>query len=273
VRRLDAGLEPGALHSRAIDRQEHELPPPAEGLVVSAKLAEILRLQPGDLVTVEVLEGKRPTATLPLVALAQDFTGITAYMDRRALNRLLGEGDVISAATITLDASRRLEFLHALKGIPRLSFVAIKESMRASFRDTTAQSMGLISTIYLSFAVVVAFGVIYNNARISLAERARELATLRVIGLTLREVGAIIVIELAILGILAVPLGLVFGCGFSAAVIGAVNTETVRIPLVFTAYTFCFAVLVVCIASTLSAVVVLRKLRQLDLIAALKAPE
>jgi len=262
-----------AMHSRAVDREGHEITPPPDGLIISAKLADILDARPGDELFVETLEGKRTSRAVPLVALAEDFTGIAAYMDRHAVNRLLEEGDVVTGASITLDKSRSAEFLHALKGIPRVSTVAIKETMRASFRETTAQSMGLISTIYGTFAVVVAFGVIYNNTRISLAERARELATLRVIGLTQREVGAVLVIELTILGVLALPFGLVLGSGFAALVIHFVNTETVRIPLVFTTYTYMFAVLVVLLASTFSAVVVLRKLKQLDLLAALKAPE
>jgi putative ABC transport system permease protein len=145
--------------------------------------------------------------------------------------------------------------------------------MRQSFRETTAQMMGLIQSIYLLFSVVVAFGVIYNNARISLAERARELATLRVVGMTQREVGAIIVIELVLLACLAVPLGLVLGTGFATVIVGTVSTETVRLPLVFTSYTYSFAVVVVAAASVFSALIVLRKLRQLDLIATLKAPE
>jgi putative ABC transport system permease protein len=133
--------------------------------------------------------------------------------------------------------------------------------------------MGLIQSIYLMFSVVVAFGVIYNNARISLAERARELATLRVVGMTQREVGAIIVIELVLLAVLAVPLGLVCGTGFATVIVSSVNTETVRLPLVFTSYTYSFAIVVVATASLFSALVVLRKLKQLDLIATLKAPE
>lgn len=266
-------LEPGGTHSRAVDRAGHEIIPPPDGLVISAKLAEVLGAQPGDELVVEALEGRRPVRALPLVALAEDFTGIAAYMDRHAINRLLGEGDVITGASITLDAAQRAEFLRALKEIPRVSWIAIKESMRQSFRETTAQSMGLIQTIYLTFAVIVAFGVIYNNARISLAERARELATLRVIGLTQREVGAIIVIELAILAVLALPLGLVLGTGLATGIIQSVNTETVRLPLVFTPYTYTFAIVVVLIASAVSAWVVLRKLKKLDLIAALKAPE
>ncbi len=266
-------LIPGAMHSRAVDHQQREIPPPADGLIVSAKLAEVLGAKVGDLLVVEALEGRRPVKTLPLVGLAEDFTGIAAYMELHAINRLLGEGDVITGASLGLDMSKRAEFLAALKKIPRVSTVAIKETMRQAFRETTAQMMGLIQSIYLMFSVVVAFGVIYNNARISLAERARELATLRVVGMTQREVGAIIVIELVILAALAVPLGLALGTGFATVIISTVNTETVRLPLVFTSYTYSFAVVVVTTASVLSALVVLRKLKQLDLIATLKAPE
>lgn len=266
-------LVAGGIHSRAVDAAGRELTPPEHGLIVSAKLAEVLGARVGDELVVEALEGRRLVRSVPLVGLADDFTGIAAYMEIRAINRLLGEGDVISGASLGLDPAHRAEFLAALKEIPRVSTVAIKESMRQSFRETTAQSMGLLQTIYLTFAVVVAFGVIYNNARISLAERARELATLRVIGLTQREVGAVLVVELVLLALPAVPLGLLLGTGLTTLIVGSVNTETVRIPLVFTAHTYSFAVLVVLLASVVSGWFVLRRLRHLDLIAALKAPE
>ncbi len=266
-------LIPGGMHSRAVDAAGREIPPPTDGVILSAKLASVLGAQAGDTLVLEALEGRRPVMNVPLVATAEDFTGIVAYMDLHAVNRFLGEGDVITGASIGLDMSRRAEFLAALKEIPRVSTVAIKETMRQSFRETTAKSMGLIQSIYLTFAVIVAFGVIYNNARISLAERARELATLRVIGMTQREVGAVLVVELVILALIAVPLGLLLGTGLTTFIVGTVNTETIRLPLVFTTYTYSFAVIVVIIASTLSALVVLRKLNQLDLIASLKAPE
>jgi len=210
---------------------------------------------------------------VPLVALAEDFAGMAAYMDLHALNRLLGEGDIITGASFSIDDVRRGEFLRALKGIPRVSWVAIKESLRANFRQTTAASIGLIQSIYLVFATVVAFGVVYNNARISLAERARELAILRVIGFSRREVGAVLITELVILALIAVPIGLLLGTGFATAILRTVNTETVRLPLVLTAANYAFAVLVVAIASTLSACLVLRKLHQLNLVGVLKAPE
>ncbi|MDA1273847.1 MAG: FtsX-like permease family protein [Verrucomicrobia bacterium] len=267
------GLPEGGLHNRVLDRNFHRIHLPEHGIVVSAKLAEGLGARVGDELRVEILEGKRPVRSIPLSGLAEDFAGVAAYMDMRALNRLLGEGDVISGASFSIDGARWHEFLAALKKIPRVSWVAVKDSLRANFRQTTAASINLLQSIYLTFATVVAFGVVYNNARISLAERARELATLRVIGFSRREVGWVLVTELVILALLAVPIGLLLGTGFAAVILSAVNTETVRLPLVLTANNYATAVLVVAVASTVSGLFVLRKLNQLDLVGALKAPE
>jgi putative ABC transport system permease protein len=131
----------------------------------------------------------------------------------------------------------------------------------------------LIQTIYLAFATIVAFGVVYNNARISLAERARELATLRVVGFSQREVGGVLVTELVILALIAVPLGLLLGTGFATGIVKMVNTETVRLPLVLTSRNYATAALIVTVASALSAILVLRNLKHLNLVSVLKAPE
>jgi putative ABC transport system permease protein len=179
----------------------------------------------------------------------------------------------MSGASFTIDDARRAEFLRELKEIPRVSWVAIKESLRENFATTTGRSINLVQTIYLVFATVVAFGVVYNNARISLAERGRELATLRVIGFSEREVASVLVAELIVLTLIAVPLGLLLGTGFATGIVGMVNTETVRLPLVLKPSNYAFATLTVAIASTLSALVVLRRLKQINLVSALKAPE
>jgi putative ABC transport system permease protein len=267
------GLPADGLHYRVVDAASHQIVLPPFGMVVSAKLADVLGAKVGDEIEIEMLEGKRIRRAVPLVGLAEDFAGVAAYMNRRTLNQLIQEGDVITGASFKIDAAQRRDFLRALKEIPRVSSVAIKESLRANFRQTTAASIGLIQSIYLVFATVVAFGVVYNNARISLAERARELATLRVIGFSRREVGGVLVTELVVLAIIAVPFGLLIGTGFATVILRQINTETVRLPLVLTQSNYAFAVMVVSIASALSALFVLRKLNQLDLVGALKAPE
>ncbi len=267
------GTPANTRHSRVIDATYREIPLPANGLVISAKLAEVLGAQVGDELTVEFLEGRRPIRTVPLVAVSEDLTGFGAHMEMRALNRLLGEGDIINGASFTIDPAQRREFLHALKAIPRVSWVGIKNSLRENFRQTTAASINLIQKIYSAFAIVVAIGVVYNNARISLAERARELATLRVVGFSEREVGAVLITELAILALIALPLGLLLGTGFATFLVQSINTETVRLPVILTPHNYAFATLIVTVAAAVSAVVVLRRLKQLDLVGALKAPE
>jgi putative ABC transport system permease protein len=267
------GLPANGEHNRVVDASGRQIILPDQGLVVSAKLAEVLGARIGDELLVEVLEGKKSLVTVRLAGLAEDFAGIAAYMDIHALNRLLQEGDIITGASFSVDDLKRSAFLRALKDIPRVNWVAVKESLRANFRQTTAASINLVQSIYLTFATVVAFGVVYNNARISLAERARELATLRVIGFSQREVGGVLVTELVLLALVAVPIGLLLGTGFATAILKAVNTETVRVPLILSARNYAFAVLIVTVASALSAVMVLRRLSQLNLVSALKAPE
>ncbi len=267
------GMNPVGQHERVIDARSRAINVPPSGLVVSAKLAEVLGARLGDRVTVEFLEGRRRKVDVPLTGLSEDFAGLMAHMDRRALNRLLGEGDLITGATFRVDGLHWREFLRELKEQPRVSWVVVKESLRANFRQTTAASINLIQSIYLTFATIVAFGVVYNNARISLAERGRELATLRVIGFSQREVAAVLITELVILALIAVPLGLAFGTVLATGILQAVNTETVRLPTLFTTHNYAFAVSVVATASTISALVVLRALKHLNLVGALKAPE
>jgi putative ABC transport system permease protein len=265
------GLPAHGTLSRVIDAEPRQLTLPPRGVVISAKLAEILRVRPGDEVVARVLEGRARELAVPVAGLAEDFAGMAAYMEIGALNRLLLEGDLISGAHVVVRAGAWGEFLHAVKNTPRAAGCIIKNSVREGFRKTTGESIGLLQKMYMLFATIVAFGIIYNSARISLSERARELATLRVLGFSRGEVGAVLVGELVILTLVALPLGLAIGSGFAKGILTAVNTETVRLPLVLTPANYAFAVLVVATASAASALFAARKLAEIDLVGALKA--
>jgi putative ABC transport system permease protein len=267
------GLPPRGTLNRVIDGKPQQFTLPARGIVMSSKLASVLRVQPGEELVVKVLEGREREVSVPIVGLAEDFAGVAAYMELHALNRLLLEGDQINGAHVVVDKARWLDFLDAVKHTPRIAGCVIKDSLRDGFRKTTAESIGLLQKIYMLFATIVAFGIIYNSARISLSERSRELATLRVLGFSRREVGAVLVGELVLLTIVALPFGLVLGSGFARGILTAVNTETVRLPLVLTTSNYAFAVSVVAIASTLSVLFASRKIAEINLVSALKAAE
>jgi putative ABC transport system permease protein len=265
------GIAPGANLNRLLDDQGHAIALPEEGLVMSAKLAEIIGAHIGDEVQVEVLEGRRPVLNIPIRGLVTDFAGVAAYMDISALRRLMKEGDTVNGAYLALDHLRWDEFMRELKDTPRAAVVMIKRDQLAAFRETTGKSIGIIRTLYFVLATIVAFGVVYNSARIALSERSRELATLRVVGFSLREVRRVLVGELAILVLAALPAGLLFGRGLALFIMSSFSTETVRLPIVINHSTYAIAILVVLTASILSFTLVSRMIAQLDMVGVLKA--
>lgn len=267
------GIIPDARLYRLLDTKERPVPLPPEGLVVSDKLADLLGVNVGDQVTVEVLEGERPVRSVVVAALFSDFTEASAYMNIGALNRMLREGDRVSGAFAAADAAKREELYTTLKRMPKVAGVSVKSATLKSFAQLLEENLLRMRAINTIFAVIIAFGVVYNSARIALAERSRELATLRVMGFTRGEISAILLGELGALTFLAVPLGLLVGYGMAAGATVALETETQRFPLVVTPATYGFAAAVTLIAATVSAMVVRRRLDRLDLVAVLKSRE
>lgn len=261
----DAGL------LRLLDVDWRETPLSPAGLVVSRALADLLRARPGDVVSVEVMEGQRPTMELPIVRLVEDVAGTSAYLELAVLNRLLGESGVVSGAFLRVDPAAEPGLYAALKAAPRVAVVGTKTAALAAFRELMAENLLRMRLINVIFAGIIAFGVVYNAARISLAERSRELATLRVIGFGRDEISLIFLGEIAIVTLLAIPLGLLLGYAFAALAVVALATESYRFPLVVNLSTYAFAVATVVGAALLSGLVVRRRLDRLDLLAVLKA--
>jgi putative ABC transport system permease protein len=265
------GIAPGADLNRLLDDQGNAIVLPEEGLIMSAKLAEVIGARIGDHVQVEVLEGRRPVLSVPIRGLVTDYAGVAAYMDISALRRLMKEGDTVNGAYMAVDHSRWDEFMREVKDTPRAAIVMVKRDQLASFRETTAQSIGLLRTLYFTLAVIVAFGVVYNSSRIALSERSRELATLRVVGFNLQEVRGVLLGELSILVLLALPLGLLLGKGMTLMIMESFSTETVRMPIVIEHTTYAVAVVVVLSAAVFSFTLVARMISKLDMVGVLKA--
>ena len=267
------GLNPGTQLYRLLDESEHLVPVPKEGLLLSSKLAELLGARLGDRILVEVLEGDQPIREVAVSAMVTEYGGTNAYMDAGALHRLLREGNSLTGAFLTVQRDRMEEMYRALKDTPRVAGVTIKEASVRSFQETIAENLGRIRFFNILFAMVIAFGVVYNSARISLAERSRDLATLRVIGFTRAEISAILLGELAVITLAAIPLGLVVGYLFAAWAVTGLDTEVYRVPLIIHRATYGFAVAVVLAGAAVSGLLVRERLDHLDLIAVLKTRE
>jgi putative ABC transport system permease protein len=267
------GLTTDARLYRLLDADWRPVALPPDGLVISEKLAQILRVRPGDLLTVEVLEGERPVRQVPVTGLMTDFTGVACHMKLEALNRLMREGSAYSGAFLTYDSDQERDLYYRLKNTPRIASVTMKKAAIRSFQETIAENLLTFRMFNMLFASVIAFGVVYNCARIALSERSRELATLRVIGFTRAEISFILLGELGVLTLAAIPVGILIGYSLAALVSWLLDTDLYRIPLIIADSTYAFAVLVVLIAALASGLVVRRKLDHLDLVAVLKTKE
>lgn len=265
------GIPKGADLNRLLDSDERPITMPDDGLLMSKKLAEVIGARIGDEVRVEVLDGRRPVVDVPIRGLIEDFAGVAAYMDIGALRRILKEGDTVNGAYLAVDHKHWDKFMREVKDTPRAAFVMVKRDQLAAFRETTGRSMGILRKLYFTLAVIVAFGVVYNSARIALSERSRELATLRVVGFRMQEVRGVLVGELVLLVLVALPFGLLFGRGIALLIMASFSTETVRLPIIINPSTYSIAVLVVLTAATCSFTLVSRMLAKLDLVGVLKA--
>lgn len=255
------------------DADGRQLDLPRQGLVLSTMLAEILDVSTGDIVTVEVLEGRRPVLRIPVVDTFDTYIGTPAYMNIRALNDIMRERPVVSLVHLQIDPRERPALFRRLKEIPQAASLSIKQATIDSFQETLDESILVLITVFVVFAGVLAFGVTYNSARIALSERGRELATLRVLGFSRAEISYILLGETALLTLTALPLGCAAGYALARLTSESFVTELYRIPMIIEPTTYGWAMLTGLTAAAVTAIMVRRRLDRLDLISVLKTRE
>lgn len=258
---------------RIVDRNGRPVRLPPAGVVLSTTLAKVLAVAPGDTVELDVLEGTRPIRQVEVTGLVDDIMGLSAYMDLSALHRLMQEGEVSTGALLLVDQSASSALSAALKAIPAVAGTGFKRAVLRIFREVMAANMSLSIGINLVFAAVIAFGVVYNAARVSLSERSRELASLRVLGFTRAEISLILMGELALLTVAALPIGFLLGYSLAAVIVGSIDSEVYRFPLYVSRSAVALAYLGIIGAATVSGLVARRQLDRLDLVAVLKIRE
>jgi putative ABC transport system permease protein len=207
---------------------------------------------------------------MPIAVEIEDYFGLRATMDAEALSRLMREGPAVNGVNLSIDPSRLDNLYAAIKGMPTVSGMALQRVSLANFRENVALLINTMASIYTSLAAIIAFGMVYNSARISLSERARELASLRVFGFSEGEVLWTLLLELALLCLVAQPLGWVIGYNLAWIMKTNLAGELMRVRLVVEPLTYVIASAVVLTAAVLSALVVRERVNKLDLVAVLK---
>ncbi len=267
------GLPQRAELNRAIAADNSAIAMPQSGVVLARALADILQIQPGDILTVEVREGRQPTLQIPVVSLADTLLGAPAWMDIDALNRKLNEPGRVSGAYLTIDAARADAIYARLKDLPTVAGVSLKSDARNALQTMMNTGAGAIRFVMGGVAFLITFGIVYNSARIAFAERTRDLASLRVIGFSRAEASFVLLGELAVVTLLAVPLGGLAGYGMTFGIASGFSTELYQIPALFDPSSYGQAALVVLSAALVSGLIVKRDLDRIDLVLALKTRE
>jgi putative ABC transport system permease protein len=268
------GVQNGAELQRVLDADLEPVPIPAQGVVLTEYLArEILGIEPGEILRIEVLEGRRAVLEVPVVGVTRQYLGVNAYMDREALNRLMREGPAITGARLAVDPAHSVGIYRELRRMPRVAGTVVRENSIRQFNELMEETILFFSLITALLGAFVAFGVVYNSARIALSERGRELASLRVLGFTRGEVGYILLGEIGLLTLLALPLGFAFGRALCAYLAASFASDLYRVPLVLQPDTYSLAASVVLVSFAASAVLIWRRIGRLDLVEVLKTRE
>jgi putative ABC transport system permease protein len=267
------GMPPAPELRRIVDSRERPIEIPQSGIVMNSKLAEVLGVRVGDVLRVEVLEGHRPVRHVPLVRVSEELIGVAAYASIATINDIMDEGNSVSGVHMMVDPLRQAELYARLKQTPAVAGVSIRAAALRSFQETIAESYMISNLMLVIFACAIAIAVVYNNARIALSERSRELASLRVLGFRRREVSAILLGEQGAITLFAIPFGYAIGYVFCLLLSRSLETELYRFPVIISGRSYAFAFLVIAGAAALAAAIVLRRIRHLDLVDALKARE
>jgi len=264
---------PGHDLSRVVDASGRVVDAPPGGVMLSTRLAQHLEVEIGDMLEVAFLTGRPGTHDLPVTGLVTQYFGLGAYMDQATLNALFQQGPRVSVVNLTYDAAAEVALQAALKDLPRLAGTIMMVENRRGFLETIGDNILIVTTIYATLGALITVGVAYNGARIQLSERARELASLRILGFTRGEVSYILVGETMLLAVLAQPLGWWIGWRVAKLMTDGFTNDLYSIPLVIQPATYATASLIVLIAALASVLVVRRRLDRLDLVAVMKTRE
>lgn len=273
-RQIALTLHPEALTlHRIVTWPLHTVAIPAEGLLLTDVLATILGVQPGDFVDIDILEGTRAHKRAVVSGIVHDLFGLNAYASFPFWHGLAGEVEGVSSALLSVDPQQDAPLTQRLIHMPNVARIDRRRSELERFETESGKSMWITATVLTLFGVVIATGVIYNAARVALSMRSRDFASLRVLGFTPKEIGAVLAGELVAYVALAALPGLLLGVWFIRVVMGEAMQEMFRLPIVASPLTFTFAIGVTAIATLVSIVLMRGRLATLDLIAVLKTKE
>jgi len=220
------GLPPAPTLKEMVGEDGKRLEVPEEGILLSRRAAEKLGVKPGDRVVVETLlpQGPSRRAEVKVAGINTQLIGSASCAGLSQANRILREQDLVSGAMLRVDPGAARAVERELGRMTGVSAVLSREKELAGFSqnlDSLLYSVGIM----VAFAAFLGFAIVYNSAAISFAERKRELAALRVLGFSTREVSSLLFKENVLQTAAGILLGLPFGRLMAGAFMQAAGTS------------------------------------------------
>ena len=243
-----------------------------EGAVISEKLANLADVGPGD--SIEIRNDEMQTYQIPIQAVTENYVNHYIY-----LTPSLYEEIFIQAAEPTTDLllfdepeSWERSFGSEVMGEQAVALVTFINSVDRSFAETLG-SLDVVTLVLIVSAASLAFVVLYSLTNINVSERIRELSTIKVLGFYDMEVSMYIYRESLVLTLLGILFGFVLGKILSTVVLKMVEIDFMMFPPTIMPISYLYAGLLSLLFSSVVMLIMHRKLKQVDMIEALKSVE
>ena len=249
-----------------------------DGVVLAEKLANELGVGVGDTVRLaeqdEMGNATDKTFDLTVTGVMENYIYNYVFIGPGEYARMEGGQPAFSTyyAVTSSDAGERAQFNDAVRAIDGVKTVAYNDEVIDAYKSML-KSVGLIVIVLVVAAAALAFIVLYNLTNINITERQREIATLKVLGFTPREVSAYIYRETMLLSVIGCAVGLVLGVFMEGFVVVTAEVDQVMFGRTIHAASFVIAFLLTMLFTVLVMLAMRRKLARVDMVESLKSNE
>ena len=248
---------------------EQEVAYPQEGALIDRALAAALGVKAGDTITVSVSETQK--VELPVAGLVENYVYHYAYMTGQTYERLFGTSCQYKTAYLTTDGDS-YALGAEVADHPRVANVTVVASLRSLVRNMM-KSMDYIVALVIGSACALALVVLFNLCNISITERVREIATVKVLGFYRSETRFYVFREVMMLTFLGAVVGLPCGWALHRFIMQQIRLDMVSFQSQVTPLSYGLSFLITMLLGSVVCVLLARKIDRIDMAESLKSVE
>ncbi len=253
------------------DEKGRELNIPAQGVLLSNSQAQKLGVRVGEDVEIETLLPQGPThrSFIRVAGISHQMIGSATYVDLEVANRLLEAQNLISGAMLKSEAGKASLVEERLGEMLNIASISSREKEIANFEANLGAMIYTVGIMVL-FAMILGLAIVYNASLMTFVERERELASLKVIGYSNKELAGILGKENLLQSILGIALGLPLGKIMATGFISSIETDLYSFPVIIYPLTYVFSTLTAIVFIIIAHRLAIRGVNRINLVETLK---